>query len=305
MKNRYIKHTHISERKFREIIRLFCEDIEASKISHLSNISRNSINDLLNRIRERIVELCNKESYFTSGEIEIDESYFGGRRMKGKKGRGTPKTKVFGIKKRGDKVYTQIVDNCSASTLVPIIKKLVPISNSNNINNDNNNKNDNNITNTITTINSGNSGNSVIESIENTTSIEIKDNNHSNNIANTTTIATINIDSSDGGGVSTDNVNDNETIIYSDEWKAYDGLVSMGYKKHYRVKHSDNVFSNGKVHINGIENFWGVAKIRLSKFRGIRKDKFYLHLKETEFRFNHRKENLNRILLKEFRKNPL
>ena len=30
------------------------------------------------------------------------------------------------MKKRGDKVYTQIVDNCSTSILVPIIKKLVP-----------------------------------------------------------------------------------------------------------------------------------------------------------------------------------
>ena len=79
----------------------------------------------------------------------------------------------------------------------------------------------------------------------------------------------------------------------------------MGYKKHYRVKHSNDIFSNGKAHINGIENFWGIAKNRLSKFRGIRKDKFYLHLKETEFRFNHRKEDLYHLLLEEFRKNPL
>ena len=51
--------------------------------------------------------------------------------------------------------------------------------------------------------------------------------------------------------------------------------------------------------------FWGIAKTRLSKFRGIRKDKFYLHLKETEYRFNHRKEDLYHLLLEEFRKNPL
>ena len=51
--------------------------------------------------------------------------------------------------------------------------------------------------------------------------------------------------------------------------------------------------------------FWGIAKTRLSKFRGIRKDKFLLHLKETEFRFNHRKEDLYHLLLEEFRKNPL
>ncbi|MDR1911229.1 MAG: transposase, partial [Helicobacteraceae bacterium] len=104
---------------------------------------------------------------------------------------------------------------------------------------------------------------------------------------------------------------------YSDEWKAYDGLVNMGYKRHYRVKHSDNVFANGKAHINGIESFWGVARHKLSirlnsrlkqgslSLGGLRKDKFYLHLKETEWRFNHRKESLYSILLREFRKKPL
>ena len=206
MKNKYINHTHISERKFKEIIKLFSLDLEAKQISNLTNISENTICKILTKIRIRLSKLCEENSYFNKGEIEVDESYFGARRVKGKRGRGSgSKTKVFGMKKkRGDKVYTQIVNNCSASTLVPIIKKLAP---------------------------------------------------------------------------------DDDNIIYSDEWKAYDGLVNMGYKKHYRVKHSNDIFSNGKAHVNGIENFWGVAKNRLSKFRGIRKDKFYLHLKETEFRF--------------------
>jgi transposase len=57
----------------------------------------------------------------------------------------------------------------------------------------------------------------------------------------------------------------------------------MGYKRHYRVKHSNDEFANGKAHINGIESFWGVAKTRLAKFRGLRKDKFYLHLKEINY----------------------
>ena len=53
-------------------------------------------------------------------------------------------------------------------------------------------------------------------------------------------------------------------------------------------------------HINGIENFWGLAKVRLFKFRGMNKKIFYLHLKECEFRFNHRKENLYQLLLKNY-----
>ena len=83
----------------------------------------------------------------------------------------------------------------------------------------------------------------------------------------------------------------------------------MGYKKHYRVHHGKNEFAKKekkiKNHINGIENFWGLAKVRLSKFRGMNKDTFYLHLKECEFRFNYRKNNLYMLLLKIIRNNPL
>ena len=224
MSNRYIVHSRISEAKFREILRLFCADLQPTQIVTLSRISKTAINRLVDKIRKRIAVLAEKESCFSQGEIEIDESYFGPKRIRGKRGRGAfKKIRVFGMKKRGDKVYTQIVKNCSAADLLPIIKC---------------------------------------------------------------------------------NASE-DSIIYSDEWKAYDGLVEAGYNRHYRVKHSDSVFSNGRVHINGIESFWSVAKTRLAKCRGILYDKFFLHLKETEFRFNHRSENLYALLLKEFRKNPL
>ena len=53
------------------------------------------------------------ESYFETGKIEVDESYFVAKRVRGKRGRGAgDKTKVFCMKKRGDKVYMQIVNNC-------------------------------------------------------------------------------------------------------------------------------------------------------------------------------------------------
>ena len=69
---------------------------------------------------------------------------------------------------------------------------------------------------------------------------------------------------------------------------------------------TDNEFArNGKIHTNGIENFWGLCKSRLTKFRGIDKQTFILHIKECEFRYNHRHENLFNFLLKNFRKKPL
>jgi len=224
MKNKYMNRSHITEAKFRSILRLFTTDLEASKIAKITRISRPTINSILYKMRGRIAYLAEMESCFTTGEIEIDESYFGAKRVRGRRGRGSAgKMRVFGMKKRGDKVYTQIVLNCSAQELVPIIKRL----------------------------------------------------------------ATCNC------------------TIYSDEWKAYDGLVNAGYKHHYRVKHGDDMFTNGRAHVNGIENFWGIAKTRLMRFRGIRSDKFYLHLKETEWRFNHRQENIYVVLLTEFRKSPL
>ena len=98
-----------------------------------------------------------------------------------------------------------------------------------------------------------------------------------------------------------------QSTIYSDCWAAYDGLVDFGAKAHYRVKHSKNEFAKGKNHINGIENFWGYAKHRLAKFRGISKNNFILHLKETEFRYNTKLQNQNlyKKLLFLIRENPL
>jgi transposase len=83
-----------------------------------------------------------------------------------------------------------------------------------------------------------------------------------------------------------------DTILYTDGFKSYDGLADLGYKKHYRVKHGENEFACGRNHINGIENFWGLCKVRMSRYRGIHKHKFYLHLKECEFRYNNRDKNL-------------
>ena len=61
------------------------------------------------------------------------------------------------------------------------------------------------------------------------------------------------------------------STIYTDGWKAYDGLILNGYE-HYRVYHSKNEFARGKSHVNGIESFWSFAKRRLAKFNGLTDD---------------------------------
>jgi transposase len=96
-----------------------------------------------------------------------------------------------------------------------------------------------------------------------------------------------------------------DSIIHSDGWRGYNGLVDVGFAKHFRVHHGKNEFARDNQHINGIESFWSYAKRRLVKFNGVPRSNFLLHLKETEFRFNHRNKNLNKVLLKSLRKIPL
>jgi transposase len=78
------------------------------------------------RLREIICAQLEAESdEVFDGEIEVDESYFGGTR-KGKRGRGAGgKVPVFGLLKRGGRVYTKIIPDASSATLIPIIKRKV------------------------------------------------------------------------------------------------------------------------------------------------------------------------------------
>ena len=127
------------------------------------------------------------------GAVEVDESYFGAHRVRGKRGRGAyGKTIVFGLLKRQCKAYTEIVTDCSKPTLQGIIREYV----------------------------------------------------------------------------------DAVTIIHSDGWRGYDGLVDIGFDKHFRVDHGENEFASGDRHINGIVSFWSYAKRRLAKFNGVAKHTF-------------------------------
>ena len=121
-----MKGTHISERKLRGILRCFSLDITATKTSELTGVSRPTANRIYKKLRERIKDMCHE--FPLSGEVEVDESYFGARRIRGKRGRGAyGKTIVFGILERNGKVYTEIVPDCSRATLQAIIRGKVEV----------------------------------------------------------------------------------------------------------------------------------------------------------------------------------
>ncbi len=223
MNNRYIFNARISERKFKQLLKMFCTDIPASSASKLLGINRNTGQRFYSLLRTRTLELAVEEAMPFTGEVEIDESYFGPRRVRGRRGRGAArKTPVIGLLKRGGKVFTGVVKNCSRAELEPVIKGQVL----------------------------------------------------------------------------------SKATVYTDGWLGYDGLVLGGYK-HRRIYHHDNEFARGKNHVNGIESFWSYAKFRFIKLRGVRSEFFFLHLKESEWRWNHRRDNLLSILLKNLRLKPL
>jgi len=123
-KNKYLIGTHISEKKFKEILKEFCLDSTASETALRTAISRKTIDEIFMLIRKRIFILTIKNNQEKiSDEVEIDESYFEAKRVRGKRGRGAKgKIPVFGILKRNGEVHTTIVKNCSKKSLLPILK---------------------------------------------------------------------------------------------------------------------------------------------------------------------------------------
>ena len=84
------------------------------------------------------------------------------------------------------------------------------------------------------------------------------------------------------------------SVFYTDDFKSYKDLKQYG--KHSRIKHS-KAFGKGHNHINGIEGFWSYAKERFHKYHGINKRNYPDYVKEMEFRFNHRNEQLYPLLV--------
>jgi transposase-like protein len=226
-KNRYLFRGRISERKFRDLLRLFAMDITADRAASLTGVHHNTALAIYRLLRERMAELAERDCPFR-GVVELDESYFGPTRTRGHRGRGNPrKVPVFGILERGGRVHCQIVKNCSKATLLAIIEGRVELS----------------------------------------------------------------------------------AEVTTDGFRSYDGLVEAGFSRHHRInKYYDRdhtVFSENGVHINGIESFWSYAKRRHQKFNGLRRSAFPTFLKETEFRFNTRDQDLYKILLTSCRMKPL
>jgi transposase len=116
----YERKSRLSPCKQGELIKLFVTGAIARASAEIVGVNKHTAATFFTRLRQLIASKLS--SYELSGEVEADESYFGGVR-KGTRGRGAAgKVAVFGLLKRGGKVYTAIIPNAKTETLMPIIR---------------------------------------------------------------------------------------------------------------------------------------------------------------------------------------
>ena len=123
-----MRKSQLSKSKQDRLVEHFVAGATARCVADLVRVNPKTAVYYFHRLREIIAYQLEQEADAVfSGEIEVDESYFGGKR-KGQRGRGAVgKVPVFGLLKRGGEVYTKIIADASSATLYPIIeRKVVP-----------------------------------------------------------------------------------------------------------------------------------------------------------------------------------
>jgi transposase len=121
---RWLNELRIPYKKWLWIIKFFEVELSARKIAQQVGLSYPTVLKAVTLIRLAILAEQNVDAFF-KGEIELDESYFGGKR-KGKRGRGAAgKVPVFGIYERNGTVRVEVVKNVTAEALMNMTIKTV------------------------------------------------------------------------------------------------------------------------------------------------------------------------------------
>lgn len=118
----------ISRQKYTILFNSFVADIPARKAAEIAAVNRKTADRFFTLFRRAISQeaVREREEVSLSNGIEIDESYFGPKRVRGKRGRGAGrKIIVFGLLKRDGKVYTNIIKKVEKEAVMPIIRRVV------------------------------------------------------------------------------------------------------------------------------------------------------------------------------------
>lgn len=222
MKNRYLKGAHLSERKVRELIKLFSEDLTATQIANITGISRITVNAYFKLIRTHIAKFCEERNpfQFTNGSVTYHASENGVVASDG----AASKKSFYGIFKNDETIYTDKIANIDAEWMYDWLKG------------------------------------------------------------------------------KTEGERD---ILEKFRLNLYNGIADFNSIRLYRINDSVTGVTRGKSHIDEIDLFWGMLKSRLIKFRGLNSGTLYLHVKETEFRYNYRENDLFEMLMEILHKRPL
>ncbi|MBC7828078.1 MAG: hypothetical protein H7122_10045 [Chitinophagaceae bacterium] len=223
MKNRYLKNARIPERKVRELLNLFCEDLTATQIANISGISRITVNAYLKLIRTQISQYCEEHN-----------------------------------------------PCCNNNQLIPFISNNPVVTNAHDVN-------------------------------------QTSENHFYGIFKSEQCIYTRNILTPDSiwlnnwvrGKISVEN-----DILVQNNLHIFEAIADLSRAKLLRV--NTGLYSTrGKSKIDEIDLFWGIMKSRIVKFRGLNSNTTYLHIKESEFRYNNRNADLFAIIHSLIQKRPL
>jgi transposase len=195
------------------LVEFFCLGVPAYRLRFQVPVHQDTVQRWFQILRETIYQQALKELSTLSGQIEMDETMFGGR-VPGKRDWGASgKQMVFGLYQRNGKVLTFPIASRGRRELVPLMTQYTKAG----------------------------------------------------------------------------------SLYYTDDWHAYASLRMRG--NHVTIT-KDKGKPKGRDHLNGIKGFWSYAKTWLYPYRGVPRKYFHLYLKEVEWRFNHRDQNLVVLLRK-------
>lgn len=227
MKNKYLKGAHLSERKFKEILRLFAEDLTATQIASISGVSRVTVNSYLKKIRQQIARHCESllptdplRSTTTTERKAVPATQDSDSSLPVKTDVSRNiKPVVFGIYRASDRLHTEILPDVSRSMIHSVVR----------------------------------SNRSILE-----------------------------------------------TQSAADKIRRFSNVADLGQ---YRLYNLENEGASNAT--EDVDAFWGLTKHRLAKFKGLNRSTVYLHLKECEFRYNNRNEDIYETLLELLKTQPL
>lgn len=222
MKNRYLKGAHLSERKVRELIKLFAEDLTATHIASITGISRITVNAYFKLIRTHIAKFCEEKNplHYSNGTLGFLPLENGSMTASDP---GLKKS-FYGIFKSSDAVHAYKMSNIDGQWLYDWLKGKIE--------------------------------------------------------------------------------GDKDTIE-KHHLQMYSGIADFNNVRLYRINGTIPNMPRSKSYSDEVDIFWGMLKSRLIKFRGLNSSTLYLHVKETEFRYNYRDSDLFELLMEILHKHPL